>query len=373
VQVQCRRRRRCRAKVKFKFKASSKQQAARDHSTQGKAKTTQVKARQGHSSRSGRQSLGCRKTDLSTSSARPPPRRRPPPLLHQCLRPIQPSRCTRSYERTHTHTHTHAHAHTHHTTLHRTPPSKQRLLPLVLRDSLLTFDGHTQPFASIPSHPHPPSPHLRRPIPALWPPALLELRGVPNRNSALRPLSSRNPPSQEAFLRSTRILRLQGTLKLIFPLPESSRLSSPPHSRVLCCRLLYCYPLLLSPEGVERVAQNKQSTGSACDYHQSSLLHGRLTRNNFCFLPGWEVCDVKQGNHTHHEGQSLRPLLPQSSAGQGGFVLTMQFLQALRRSLKNDREKVNHISITPKSAVAIVPPKKVCSHRPGLPHPRGVC
>jgi hypothetical protein len=147
----------------------------------------------------------------------------------------------------------------------------------------------------------------------------------------------------------------------------------PPHSRVLCCRLLHCYPLLLSPEGVERVAQNKQSTGSACDYHQSSLLHGRLTRNNFCFLPGWEVCDVKQGNHTHHEGQSLRPLLPQSSAGQGGFVLTMQFLQALRRSLKNDREKVNHISITPKSAVAIVPPKKVCSHRPGLPHPRGVC
>ncbi|KAJ5050332.1 uncharacterized protein L3040_002215 [Drepanopeziza brunnea f. sp. 'multigermtubi'] len=32
---------------------------------------------------------------------------------------------------------------------------------------------------------------------------------------------------------------------------------------------------------------------------------------------------------------------------------------ALRRSLKNDKDRVNHISITPKSAVAIVPPKKV--------------
>jgi hypothetical protein len=100
-----------------------KQQAARDHSTQGKGKTTQVKARQGHSSRSGRQSLGCRKTDLSTSSARPP-HRRPPPLLHQCLRPIQPSRCTRSYERTHTHTHTHTHTRTHtHAPHHTTPHS----------------------------------------------------------------------------------------------------------------------------------------------------------------------------------------------------------------------------------------------------------
>ncbi|KAG4410831.1 hypothetical protein IFR04_016032 [Cadophora malorum] len=37
----------------------------------------------------------------------------------------------------------------------------------------------------------------------------------------------------------------------------------------------------------------------------------------------------------------------------------MLFLQALRRSLKNDKDKVNHISITPKSAIAIVPPKKV--------------
>jgi len=34
-------------------------------------------------------------------------------------------------------------------------------------------------------------------------------------------------------------------------------------------------------------------------------------------------------------------------------------MKALRRSLKNDREKANHISITPKSAIAIVPPKKV--------------
>lgn len=37
----------------------------------------------------------------------------------------------------------------------------------------------------------------------------------------------------------------------------------------------------------------------------------------------------------------------------------MHFIKALRRSLKNDKDKVNHISITPKSAIAIVPPKKV--------------
>ncbi|KAI9051727.1 hypothetical protein LZ554_004767 [Drepanopeziza brunnea f. sp. 'monogermtubi'] len=34
-------------------------------------------------------------------------------------------------------------------------------------------------------------------------------------------------------------------------------------------------------------------------------------------------------------------------------------MKALRRSLKNDKDRVNHISITPKSAIAIVPPKKV--------------
>ena len=37
--------------------------------------------------------------------------------------------------------------------------------------------------------------------------------------------------------------------------------------------------------------------------------------------------------------------------------------QALRRSIKGDKSdsKVSHISITPKSALAIQPPKKVCS------------
>lgn len=37
-------------------------------------------------------------------------------------------------------------------------------------------------------------------------------------------------------------------------------------------------------------------------------------------------------------------------------------LQALRRSIKGDKNesKVQHISITPKSAIAIIPPKKVC-------------
>ncbi|KAK6579751.1 hypothetical protein PZA11_007987 [Diplocarpon coronariae] len=34
-------------------------------------------------------------------------------------------------------------------------------------------------------------------------------------------------------------------------------------------------------------------------------------------------------------------------------------MKALRRSLKNDKDRVNHISITPKTALAILPPKKV--------------
>ncbi|KAK2623533.1 hypothetical protein QTJ16_007087 [Diplocarpon rosae] len=37
----------------------------------------------------------------------------------------------------------------------------------------------------------------------------------------------------------------------------------------------------------------------------------------------------------------------------------MHLLQALRRSLKSDKDRVNHVSITPKTALAIVPPKKV--------------
>lgn len=42
--------------------------------------------------------------------------------------------------------------------------------------------------------------------------------------------------------------------------------------------------------------------------------------------------------------------------------------QALRRSIKGDKNdsKLGHISVTPKSAVAIVPPKKV---PPPSPHP----
>lgn len=42
----------------------------------------------------------------------------------------------------------------------------------------------------------------------------------------------------------------------------------------------------------------------------------------------------------------------------------MRLLQALRRSIKGEKEKPQ-ISITPKSAIAIVPPKKVGSS----PHP----
>ena len=37
----------------------------------------------------------------------------------------------------------------------------------------------------------------------------------------------------------------------------------------------------------------------------------------------------------------------------------MDFFKALRRSIKGDKESKPHISIAPKSAVAIVPPKKV--------------
>jgi len=37
----------------------------------------------------------------------------------------------------------------------------------------------------------------------------------------------------------------------------------------------------------------------------------------------------------------------------------MRAFKALRRSIKGEKEKQPHISIAPKSAVAIVPPKKV--------------
>lgn len=49
----------------------------------------------------------------------------------------------------------------------------------------------------------------------------------------------------------------------------------------------------------------------------------------------------------------------------------MRLLQALRRSIKGEKEKPQ-ISITPKSAVAIVPPKKVgfLPHIPYLRIPR---
>lgn len=38
----------------------------------------------------------------------------------------------------------------------------------------------------------------------------------------------------------------------------------------------------------------------------------------------------------------------------------MRLAQALRRSIKGDKEKQQNASIAQKSAVAIVPPKKVC-------------
>lgn len=75
---------------------------------------------------------------------------------------------------------------------------------------------------------------------------------------------------------------------------------------------------------------------------------------------------MKQSKHKQYEGSSpphrpiwRLPLALRAMCTSILTVLTMRFFQALRRSLKNDKEKVNHISITPKSAIAIVPPKKV--------------
>ncbi len=47
----------------------------------------------------------------------------------------------------------------------------------------------------------------------------------------------------------------------------------------------------------------------------------------------------------------------------------LRFVQALRRSIKGEKDKGPQVSIAPKSAVAIVPPKKVS---PIVRHPRGV-
>jgi hypothetical protein len=43
----------------------------------------------------------------------------------------------------------------------------------------------------------------------------------------------------------------------------------------------------------------------------------------------------------------------------GCQLIAMRAFKALRRSIKGEKEKP-HINIAPKSAVAIVPPKKVC-------------
>jgi hypothetical protein len=53
--------------------------------------------------------------------------------------------------------------------------------------------------------------------------------------------------------------------------------------------------------------------------------------------------------HTHKPSQPLHATIA---------LTTMDLLQALRRSIKGDKEKPQ-ISIAPKSAIAIVPPKKV--------------
>lgn len=47
----------------------------------------------------------------------------------------------------------------------------------------------------------------------------------------------------------------------------------------------------------------------------------------------------------------------------------MRVLQALRRSIKGEKDAKPHVSIAPKSALAIVPPKKV-RHRNQPPPPK---
>lgn len=77
------------------------------------------------------------------------------------------------------------------------------------------------------------------------------------------------------------------------------------------------------------------------------------------------MCVTLSKANTNNMKVRLLALFPRiARSWQVSMELTMLFFQALRRSLKNDKERVNHISITPKSAVAIVPPKKVCGRRP---------
>jgi len=56
---------------------------------------------------------------------------------------------------------------------------------------------------------------------------------------------------------------------------------------------------------------------------------------------------------------SLRSAVEWSTSTADLEANIMGFLKALRRSIKGDKDNKPHISITPKSAVAIVPPKKV--------------
>lgn len=54
-----------------------------------------------------------------------------------------------------------------------------------------------------------------------------------------------------------------------------------------------------------------------------------------------------------------RAHLHRRSLSDHTVLTTMRFFQALRRSIKGEKEKGANAAITPKSAVAIVPPKKV--------------
>ena len=258
---------------------------------------------------------------------------------------------------------------THHRSNTRWPPGSHDIL----------WTRHRQPVASLcPPHPR-----------ALWALDLplplrafilgLGLRGVGQRGLvrfALFPEFHTQGSLPSLHLKAPR---LQGISKFDTRLWNHLTRRPPHYSRILHFRLsaVVSISLLFSAGRSEvelRRTNNRPDRRATTRRTRQTRL---LLRRNYSlgatlFLPGWEVCYVKQSIHKHHEGKYSRLLL-QSSAAPGASVLTMQFWQALRRSLKNDREKVNHISITPKSAIAIVPPKKVCSHHPGRPHPRGVC
>ena len=194
-------------------------------------------------------------------------------------------------------------------------------------------------------------------------------------------------PSQSLLLRSTRKVVRDPTqtrcrerrsrsvvvLRTAESSPSSSRLT--PSTSVSCSsldRLLGSGPCTLSlVVDAGRRGCAEQTNRPAGDHlHPRLRIPDHLSRKTL-LLPTLLECYVKQSKLIQHEG-TCDAVFPSFHLGPHPPtkypLLTMcSLVQALRRSLKNgDKEKVNHISITPKSAIAIVPPKKVCHCAPHL-------